>query len=934
MRMSKAEAKNNKGPNDKGAGPTRSFDGSVKGPGSQIGPFRIESELGRGAVGVVYLAHDTKLDRQVAIKSLPVELLENSRVRSRFSREAKVLASLNHPNIATIYEELKEEEGVGYLVLEYVPGQTLTKRITRGPLKLQEALTIALQIAEAVAAAHEHDVIHRDLKPGNIKITPEGKVKVLDFGLAKALGGEALDQQTTVTEPGRVIGTPAYMSPEQARGKPTDKRSDIWSFGCVLYEMLTATVPFEGETISDTLANILQTEPDWQALPQTTPANIQVLLRRCLEKDPRRRLRDIGDAAIEIHETLNLPTTMPPVTISSVTVPRSAMLRRLMVWAVVCLLVGAIAASLISWNLKRSAPLSQPAGRFIIRPETDLAQFSFWHHTLALSPVGRRLAYVEAGSDTRKKIYLRELDKFKARPLPGTEGATCPFFSPDGQWVGYYDHQQKNLKKVPIKGGQPTVLCESVEFLGGTWGTDYTIIFATGLDSVEDGGLWRIYASGEGLEQLTILDPNQGESGHLWPQILPDGKAVLFTNLCTGGPDIDVYSLETGQYHKLFKGGACARYVPTGHIVYARKNTLYAVRFDVERLKVVGSAVPIILDVTTSEGVSYSAQFTISQDGTLAYIPLVTRSAELRPVRVERNGKVEPLPGATPRNYASARISRDGMRLAFDIIDGDNCDIWIYDLTRHTLKPLTSNGNSRHPIWAPDGKSVVFRSYTDGKFQLFRQNVTGSGEPELLAAFEGIQARPTCCSPDGKELLVTRWDYDPNHPRWNTDIWVVPLEKHNEKYHLRPLIQRNHNQTQCVWSPDGRWVAYTSHESGRWEVYVEPYPGPGQKVMISTEGGYQPAWSRDGKELFYRWGNRGNKMIAATFETEPDFRVIGFEELFEGQYLNSFIYRNYDVAPDGRFLMIQEPQESIPLGINVVTNWFEELKRLVPSEKN
>ena len=313
MLMSEAKGQNNKRPNDQGPAPTRSFDSSVTGPGSQIGQFRIEQELGRGAVGVVYLAHDTKLDRPVAIKSLPAELMSNPKVRSRFAREARVLASLNHPNIATIYEELEEAEDVGYLILEYVPGQTLAERIAKKPLKLEEALTIALQIAEAVAAAHEHDVIHRDLKPGNIKITPEGKVKVLDFGLAKAVGGEGLDQQSTVTEPGRVIGTPAYMSPEQARGKPTDKRSDIWSFGCVLYEMLTGRIPFKGETISDTLANILQTDPNWQALPQSTPDNIVVLLRRCLEKDSHRRLRDIGDASIEISETLHLPATAPAV---------------------------------------------------------------------------------------------------------------------------------------------------------------------------------------------------------------------------------------------------------------------------------------------------------------------------------------------------------------------------------------------------------------------------------------------------------------------------------------------------------------------------------------------------------------------------------------------------------------------------------------------
>ncbi|MHC4483465.1 MAG: protein kinase domain-containing protein, partial [Planctomycetota bacterium] len=493
--------------------------------GQKIGHFEICEMIGRGGMGVVYLAGDTRLDRSVAIKSMPPGLMDNTTARIRFTREAKLLASLSHPNIGVIHDIIEQTEGSAYLVLEYVPGETLAERITKGPLKLQEALTIALQIAEAVATAHEHDVIHRDLKPGNIKITPEGRVKVLDFGLAKAVGGEAVNQQSTVTQPGRVIGTPAYMSPEQARGKPTDKRSDIWSFGCVLYEMLTGKVPFEGETISDTLANVLQTDPDWQTLPQGTPANIVVLLRRCLEKDPHRRLQHIGDARIEIDETLSSPT----VSVATVEKMRPVGLRRLMVWPVVCLLVGAIAASLIIWNLKHSAPLSQRASRFIIRPETDIAPDASWHHTLALSPDGRRLAYVEAGSDARRKIYLRELDEFKAKPLPGTEGAFSPFFSPDGQWVGYADLYQWKLKKVSLQGGKPMTLCDSIQFYGGSWETDDTIIFTPGLGSKEEGGLWRISASGEGLEQLTVVDPNQGERGHVWPQILPGGKAVLFT---------------------------------------------------------------------------------------------------------------------------------------------------------------------------------------------------------------------------------------------------------------------------------------------------------------------------------------------------------------------------------------------------------------------
>ncbi|MHC4118287.1 MAG: protein kinase domain-containing protein, partial [Planctomycetota bacterium] len=527
-------------------------------PDKQIGPFRIEGELGRGAVGVVYLARDTKLDRRVALKSLPADTMTNPQARSRFSREARLLASLNHPNIAAIYEELEEADGVSYLVLEYVPGRTLAELISEGGLRQKEALAIALQIADALAAAHDRGVIHRDLKPDNIKITPEDEIKILDFGLAKAVGDEARQRQTTVTEPGRVLGTPAYMSPEQVRGKEADRRSDIWSFGCVLFEMLAGSIPFDGDTVSDMLAAVLEHDPDFESLPHTVPANIRILIRRCLTKDPRRRLQHLGDAAIEISETLNAPADTAPL-------PAASKPARLWRWAA---LLGffAIAASLLAWYLKPSAPPSQPAKRFTVYPETVFEVEALWHHALALSPDGGELAYVEEGSDGRRKIYLRALDEFEATPLPGTEGAVSPFFSPDGEWIGYSDHFQRKLKKVPVKGGDPIILTESMNFRGASWTDGDVIIFAPSFQA----GLWRISASGEGVEQLTAPDPNAGEEGHGWPQVLPDGDQVLFTNFRNGGPDeyqIEVYSLRNQQRDVLFKGGSFARYVPTGHII-------------------------------------------------------------------------------------------------------------------------------------------------------------------------------------------------------------------------------------------------------------------------------------------------------------------------------------------------------------------------------
>ena len=914
--MSQSKEQNDKGPDKEEDAPTASFDGSVVGPGGQIGPFRIERELGRGAVGVVYLAHDTKLDRSVAIKSLPAEVMANPKARSRFSREARLLASVNHPNIATIHEVLEEAEGLGYLVLEYVPGQTLTERIAGARLKLDEALSIALQIAEAIAAAHEHDVIHRDLKPGNIKITPEGKVKVLDFGLAKAVGGEAADEQSTITEPGRVIGTPAYMSPEQARGQVTDKRSDIWSFGCVLYEMLTATIPFRGETISDTLANILQTEPNWQALPESTPANIMVLLRRCLVKDLRRRLRDIGDASIEIQETVNLPVFAPPMTTSSAGIPRLTNWKQMIMFGAVCLVLGVVMSGIVFWSRKRPVtPAGPSTSIFAITPETELADEVWWKHVLAFSPDGKFLAYVEKGTDKRRIIYVREMSKLKAKILFGTEGASSVFFSPDGEWIGYFDSFENRLKKVPVSGGEPMLVCELNDFRGASWGTDDIIVFSRGKGT----GLWSISASGDGLKRLTIPDPNRGESGHCWPQILPGGKQILFTIARQGGLDeyeFGVHSLKTDIRKILYKGGSNARYLPTtGHIVYARKKTLIAVRFDRKRLFLTGSHDQLIQDIAFSG--EWLSHFTVADNGSLAYIP-VAGPTQLRPVLVTREGQAQPL-SITLRDYHSVSISPDGTKVLFDVWDGNQGDVWIYDVKRNTLVPFTSDGSGGYPIWVPpDGKHIIFGS----KGLLYRQKTDGSGTAELLANIN--VRRLTSCSQGGKQLLVTIGD-----PNSGSDIWVVPVEEQSQQSPF-PFIQRNHDQRQAVWSSDGQWVAYSSNESGVPEIWVTPYPGPGPTIPISTQGGQEPVWSRVGKELYYR---SDDKMIAATFETEPEFRVTSSEVLFEDHFVSCKICKTYDVGPDGQFVMIQDSEESLQQ-INVVLNWFEELKRLAPTGKS
>jgi serine/threonine protein kinase len=879
-----------------------------------MGPFRIERELGRGAVGVVYLAHDTKLDRPVAIKSLPAEVMENPKARSRFSREARLLASLNHPNIATIYDEFQETEDVAYLILEYVLGQTLAERIVKKPLKLEEALTIALQITEAVAAAHEHDVIHRDLKPGNIKITPEGKVKVLDFGLAKAVGGEGLDQQSTVTEPGRVIGTPAYMSPEQARGKLADKRSDIWSFGCVLYEMLTGMVPFKGETISDTLAGILEHEPNWQALSQNTPANIRSLLRRCLKKDPRRRLQHIGDAGIEIDETLSSLT----VSVATVEKIRPVGLRRLVVWGAACLLLGAVAASIV---LRSSAPPTpskrgpSPTERLVIRlPEDQTLALSrstplgIAQPAFALSPSGSRLVYAAVVGDTTQ-LFLRLMDKFEATPIPGTEGAFTPFFSPDGLSVGFFTKDK--LKKVSLLGGEPVTICDARNPTGANWGADGMIYFA----EIEGRRLCRLPAAGGPTKRLEAKsEPLEGRS-YGYPQVLPSGKGVLLSS----GPGITLLSLETRETKILLKDGRHARYGSTGHLVYARAGAIEAIPFSLTTLQVTGPSIPI-LERVMLDSRHGTAQFAFSNDGLLVYVPGGDTAVSI-PSWVDRRGKVEPLP-MPAQVYGTFKLSPDGKRLAIEVA-GATADVYIYDITRGRGTRLTLEGNNNFPVWTPDSERITFNSDRDGgAFNIFWKTVDGSGDAELLHSSQ-YQIAPFSCSPNGK--LLTFMEF---HPTTGSDIWVLPLEGDREP---ELVVGTEYAEWGPVFSSDGRWIAYTSDKDGKYQVYVQPYPAMDRAWQISDDFGEEPVWSTNGDELFYR---NGDKWMVVSISTESEFTPGPPQVLFEGPYIN-VPGLSYDVSPDAqRFLVLQpEYDDSDVRELHVVLNWFEELKRLAPPGK-
>jgi len=800
--------------------------------GKTISHYKVLKKLGEGGMGVVYRANDTKLGREVAIKVLPEEFERDLERLARFEREAKLLASLNHSNIAAIYG-LEEHESLHFLVLEVVRGDTLAERVTTKPLEVQEALEICSQIAEALEAAHEKGIIHRDLKPSNVKVTPEGKVKVLDFGLAKAF--EAADYGgISVVDPSKsptitigtsksriILGTAAYMSPEQARGKPLDKRTDIWSFGCVLYEVLTGRQAFKGETISDTIAAILEHEPDWEALPKVTPVKIRDILRRCLQKDINRRFRDIADIRIEIEEVLSEVSAPLPATpeTEGESLPIKRLRPAFLKGLVAGLAIGTIVTGIILWNLMRTTLSEQQAvGRYTIDlpPEAPVEIYDL--PSVALSPDGTSLVYA-ADRGESSQLYLRDIKQLEAKPIPGTERAHGPFFSPSGEWVGYFDYEAGKLMKVSLRGGAPIVICKAPpNSRGASWGSDDSIVFTRSYNS----GLYRVPAVGGTLQVITTLDPEKKEKTHRFPQILPDGKTVLFTigtSEFTSYDDarIAIVSLKTGKRKTLVEGGTNARYAPSGHIVYARAGSLMAVPFNLKQLKVIGSPVRILEGVVTSDAFG-AAQFNFSPNGSLIYVTGGPEAYYTKLVWVDRKGDIQSLP-VTPRIFNRVSNSPDGKRLALQF-GGGNEDVWIYEIEREILTRLTAGWDDQRPIWTPDSNRVTYQNTRGELYTLFWKPADGSAPAEKLITGEH-NVWPDSWSPDGKMLAFTE-----RHPSTGMDIWVLPTEGEGEP---QLFLQTSFNETQAKFSPDGRWIAYTSDESGQYEVYVRPFPGPGRK---------------------------------------------------------------------------------------------------------
>ncbi len=891
-------------------------------PGSRLGPYEILSPLGAGGMGEVYRARDARLERTVAIKVLPSHLSQNPEFRQRFEREAKTISALSHPHICALHD-IGHQDGTDYLVMEFLEGETLTDRLAKGPLPLEQALRYGIEMADALDKAHRQGVIHRDLKPGNVMLTKSG-VKLVDFGLAKFGAPHAAQfssatalptQEPDLTAEGTILGTLQYMAPEQLEGKEADGRTDIFAFGAVLYEMATGRKAFSGTSQASLISAIMKEEPaPISTIQPMTPPVLDRVVKTCLTKDPDERWQTAHDVMLQlkwIAEGGSQTGLLAPVTAQHKT-------RERVIWASAGFALAAMAAAIVFWVLAglSASPLStpQPVKRVTIKlPDTEplaLAKFAplgIGRTSIALSPDGSLLAYA-AERNGKSQLYLRALDQFDAKPIPGTEGAYNPFFSPDGRSLGFFS--ENKLKKVSLQGGEPVTLCEARIPHGASWGPDDTIVFG---DS-EGFNLSQVPASG-GKPQVFKLEGLRA----FYPEFLPGGKAVLFSIISSYNPDyyqIAVLSLATGERRVLLEGGTNPRYAASGHIVFARAGTILAAPFDLSRLTVTGPAVTLIEGIRTEEW--GAAQFALSPEGTLVYVSGAPAWIG-KLTWVDHQGISKPL-AAPAQAYGPVRISPNGQRLVVSVAGATN-DVWIYDLARETFTRLTTEGFNDRPLWTQDGKRVIYWSSAPNQVQLISKLADGSGAEEVLTTSKYLRG-PASWSPDGKLLAF--------HEQRDTglDLWMLPLEGDRQPY---PWLKTKFNEWGAAFSRDGNWIAYCSDESGQYEIYVRAYPGLGGKLKISTSGGEEVVWSPDGRKLFYR---DGLKWMSAAVQTQPEFRAEAPKEMFEGPYLN-VPGVSYDVAPDGQhFVMIEENQKQAPTTqLNIVLNWFEELKRRVPAGK-
>jgi serine/threonine-protein kinase len=898
--------------------------------GTQLGSHEITASLGKGGMGEVYRARDTKLKREVAIKILPDEFSRDTDRVARFQREAEVLASLNHPNIAAIYD-LQEARGSRFLVLELVEGETLAERIQRGSVPIGEALSIAKSICEALEAAHEKGVVHRDLKPSNVKITSDGKVKVLDFGLAKAMetppANANLSNSPTLsvmaTNAGVILGTAAYMSPEQARGENTDHRSDIFAFGCVLYEMLTGRQAFQGKTVSDILASVLAREPDLNLLPPKINPRATHLLRRAIDKGVKRRWQTVADMRAELEAILADGAILETAETAKA---RPLWKRAIPVFAASVML--SVITGLVVWNLRQSIPAEIMTFPFNL---PDGQRFTnTGRSVIAISPDGTQMVYV-----ANSRLYLRKMSELEARPIPGTEvwrGVTNPVFSPDGGSIVFWSGVDSSFKKIAVTGGAAVTICPADNPYGMNWDAS-GIVFGQGAK-----GIMRVSANG-GKPEL-LLSP---ESGALMdtPQLLPDGQSILFTLAASATTVSDrwdrsqivVQSLKSGTRKTLIEGGSAGRYVPTGHIVFAFGGTLRAAPFNLRRLEVTGGPVPVIEGIMRADALQTGvADFSVSQNGSLVFVP--ARGSSGGPQRVlafvDRKGTAEPLK-LPPGPYEYPRISPDGKRLAFDTDDGKEGIVWIYELSgASAVRRLTFGSTNRYPMWAGNNDRVAFQSNREGDTAIFWQSADGGTAERLTKPDQGIIHVPGSWPSNSQRFTFS------SIKGAVPDVWMFSLlDKKATPFAATPAV----NETRSALSPDGGWVAYVHVDQPANQVFVQPYPSTGAKYQISREGtgASEPSWSPDGKELFYVTLGAGAKLMAVNIKTQPAFTFSDPVALPIQQIVTGPIgTRNYDISPDGkRFIVIIDAAQAQPESrstpqIQIVLNWFEELKQKVP----
>jgi serine/threonine-protein kinase len=903
--------------------------------GTTLSQFNIKAKLGEGGMGEVWLAEDSRLGREVALKVLPAEFAADPERMARFEREAKVLASLNHPSIAHLYglelvtsgteTEMGTGTGAGseagsspqaptpsspvtFLVMELVEGEDLSHRIARGPIPMAEALPIALQIAQALEAAHEQGVIHRDLKPANVRLTADARAKVLDFGLAKAFeSGQAGDQgrSQTITSAGTVagliLGTAAYMSPEQASGQPTDRRCDIWSFGVVLHEMLTGKRLFDGETISHTLADVLRAPIDVSGLPDDTPASVRRLIERCLERDRLRRLRDIGEARVALEDAIDRPDDESPAG-GEAAGGRSAF-ARLVPWLVAAAGVVLAAVGLL-WDRGAEPALGEPVRRFALEVPNSGNTRQGDGVSVAISSDGRNVV-TRGGSGADDMLYLRRIDDFDPRPLVGTANGRTPIFSPDDHWIAFID--AVGLSKVRATGGPPIHLTQFPSSPNGIdWGPDGMIYYA------HQGEIWRVSDQGGEPERLLENDLKEG-LGYGEPFVLPDAEVLLCSTQSGPGRSGELFAFDLGtkKLKPLEVQGTDPRYLPTGQVLFAQSDQVFVAPFDLDTLEFTGSPSPVLDRAWVDQG---EVQMDVSDDGTVVYLPN-TRGETQSLVTVSLEGKVESLlPDGLPfASLNDPRVSPDGRRLMVSV---DSGAIWMVDLDTRTPTLMTESGF--YPLWSPDGRELVYASTRNKTFDVYRRPVDLSLPESLLLDFDN-NLRTGDWTRQG--VLVIREEI----PGKGMDLryWPDPGDPST----LAPLLEGPDDELAPVVSRDGEWLAYVSNYSGTDEVYVTSFPATGARLKISIKGGNSPTWAPDGKTLYYLEGMR---MIAVSIETAPSFRVTGRRQLFEGDYVQYRWSRQYDTLADGSgFVMIRNPPRG---NVEVVTRWFDELRRLAAGD--